>query len=66
MALFYCFRKLLLRGLGSLDSLDQHGSDLEQVAADAVVGDLEDRRGVVLTDTCAGAERPHFVGHSRP
>ena len=26
------------------------GVDLEQVAADAVVGDLEDRRGVVLVD----------------
>ena len=26
----------------------------------------QDRRGVILTDTCAGAERPHFVGHSRP
>ena len=50
MALFYCFRKLLLRGLGSLDSLDQHGSDLEQVAADAVVSDLEDGSGVVLVD----------------
>ena len=50
MALFYCFRKLLLRGLGSLDSLDQHGSDLEQVAADAVVSDLKDGSGVILVD----------------
>ena len=38
----------LLGGLGSLDGLDQHGGDLEQVAADAVVGDLEDGSGVVL------------------
>ena len=50
MALFYCFRKPLLRGLGSLDGLDQHGSDLEQVAADAIVSDLEDGSGVVLVD----------------
>ena len=28
MALFYCFRELLLRGLGRLDSLDQHGSEM--------------------------------------
>ena len=38
----------LLGGLGSLDGLDQHGGDLEQVAADAVIGDLEDGSGVVF------------------
>ena len=41
-------RKLLLRGLGGADSLDQHRGDLEQVAADAVVSDLKDGSGVVL------------------
>ena len=34
--------------LRGLKCLDQHRGNLEQVAADAVVGDLEDRRGVVL------------------
>ena len=41
---------ILLARLRGLEGLDQHRGDLEQVAADAVVGDLEDRRGVVLVD----------------
>ena len=41
-------REPLLGSLSSLDGLDQHGGDLEQVAADAVVGDLEDRSGLAL------------------
>ena len=39
--------KILLRSLGSLDGIDEQGSDLEQVAADAVVRDLENGGGVV-------------------
>ena len=50
MTSFYQLGKRLLRGLGSLDSLDQHRGDLEQIAADAVIGDLEDGSGVVLVD----------------
>ena len=44
------FEIVLLARLRGLEGLDQHRGDLEQVAADAVVGDLEDRRGVVLVD----------------
>ena len=44
------FLSILLARLRGLEGLDQHRGDLEQVAADAVVGDLEDRRGVVLVD----------------
>ena len=42
--------EILLRSLGSLDGIDEQGSDLEQVAADAVVRDLENGGGVVLID----------------
>ena len=38
----------LLLSLHSLDGLDQLGDDLEQVADNAVVRDLEDRGGIVL------------------
>ena len=41
---------ILFARLRGLEGLDQHRGDLEQVAADAVVGDLEDRRGLVLVD----------------
>ena len=50
MTSFCSLGKLLLRGLGGADSLDQHRGDLEQVAADAVVSDLKDGSGVVLVD----------------
>ena len=48
MASSFLTMQILLRGLDSLDGLDQHGGDLEQVAADAVVGDLEDGSSLVL------------------
>ena len=48
MRLIFEYAGALLRGLGSADSLREHGGDLEQVAADAVVGNLEDGSGVVL------------------
>jgi len=41
-------RSRLLGGLGVADGLGQQGGDLEQVAADAVVRDLEHRRRVVF------------------
>ena len=43
-------KALLLGSLGGLDGLDQLGNDLEQVAGDAVVGNLEDGSGLVLVD----------------
>ena len=44
------FLSILLARLRGLEGLDQHRGDLEQVAADAVVGDLEDGSGIVLVD----------------
>ena len=41
----------LLRSLDCADSLGQHGNDLEQVAADAIVGDLKDGSSLVLVDS---------------
>ena len=35
----------------SLESVDHHGNNLEQVAADAVVSNFEDGSGVVLVDS---------------
>ena len=56
-------RELLLGSLSSLDGLDQHGGDLEQVAADAVVGDLEDGSGLALghRDDALGILHTGFV-----
>ena len=47
----------LLGSLGGLDGLDQLGNDLEQVAGDAVIGNLEDGSGVVLVDGDRSEER---------
>ena len=44
-----CF--LLLGSLRGLDGLNEHGRDLEQVTADAIVGNLKDGGGVVLVDS---------------
>ena len=44
------FWSSLLGSLGGLDGLDQLGDDLEQVAGDAVIGNLEDGSGLVLVD----------------
>ena len=41
-------KRLDLSDLGGLNGLNEHGSDLEQIARDAVVGNLKDGRSGVL------------------
>src|SRR5574344_790571 len=48
--LFFDAVERLLARRGSLEGFGEHRGDLEQVAADTVVGDLEDWGGLVLVD----------------